>query len=249
MQFRILFSLLFLLAFFLLPAQEVKDEDAFFIRDIYDKALTQGQAYEWLDYLTQRIGGRLSGSPQAAAAVEYTRQVLDTIQLDSVWLQPCMVPHWERGEPEVVRIVRSQMGTVDLNALALGNSVGTGPEGLRAEVVEVKSLDEVDELGREGVEGRIVFYNRPMDPTLSATSTTITRPSTRRMWSTNGNWNWARLLSPAWCICSINTGWIRGVGGRQGRAGKYTFRVKTGDWKTFGSGKSRQSEVSPDRAV
>jgi len=165
MQFRLFFCLCCLLPAIFVQSQEVKDEDAFFIRDIYDKALTQGQAYEWLDYLTQRIGGRLSGSPQAAAAVEYTRQVLDTMQLDSVWLQPCMVPHWERGEPEVVRIVRSQMGTVALNALALGNSVGTGTQGLKAGVVEVNSLDEVDELGREGVEGKIVFYNRPMDPT------------------------------------------------------------------------------------
>lgn len=146
--------------------QDVKDEDAFFIRRIYDKALTEGRAHSWLDYLTKRIGGRLAGSPQAAAAVEYTRQVLDTMQLDSVWLQPCMVPHWERGEPEIVRIVNSrQIGSMDLHALALGNSIGTGPEGIAAEVVEVKSLDEVDELGRSAIEGKIVFYNRPMDPT------------------------------------------------------------------------------------
>ncbi|MCB0679518.1 MAG: hypothetical protein KDC32_00920, partial [Saprospiraceae bacterium] len=63
------------------------DEDAFFIRKIFDTALTQGSCYDWLDYLTSRIGGRLSGSPQAAAAVEYTRQMLDSLQLDTVWLQ------------------------------------------------------------------------------------------------------------------------------------------------------------------
>jgi hypothetical protein len=33
-------------------------------------------------------------------------------------------------------------------------------------VVEVKSLEEVQKLGRQNIEGRIVFYNRPMDPTL-----------------------------------------------------------------------------------
>jgi len=142
------------------------DEDAFFIKSIYNTALTQGQCYPWLTHLTTKIGGRLAGSPQAAAAVEYTRQMLDSMQLDSVWLQPCMVPHWVRGEKEQVRIVNSKMiGTMDLNALALGNSIGTGKDGLVAEVIEVKSRDEVERLGAANVKGKIVFYNRPMDPT------------------------------------------------------------------------------------
>ncbi len=145
--------------------QDDKNDDAFFIRSIYDKALTEGKCYDWLTHLTTKIGGRLAGSPQAAAAVEYTRQMLDTIGLDSVWLQPCLVPHWVRGDKEKVRIVNSKsMGSMNLNALALGNSVGTPKGGLTAEVIEVKSLDEVVRLGHENIKGKIVFYNRPMDP-------------------------------------------------------------------------------------
>lgn len=147
-------------------SQTDSSDDAFFIRKIYDKALTEGACYPWLDFLCTRIGARLAGSPQAAAAVEYTKQMLDTLHLDSVWLQPCMVPHWVRGEKEQVRIVSSAtMGDVELKALALGNSVGTGKEGITAEVIEVKSLDEVEKLGREAIAGKIVFYNRPLDPT------------------------------------------------------------------------------------
>ncbi len=146
--------------------QDVDRKDAFFIRKIYDQALTQSSTYDWLMYLTQRIGGRLSGSPQAAAAVEYTRQMLDTLGLDTVWLQPCQVPHWVRGEPEVARIVSSfTMGSVDMNALALGNAVGTGPAGITADVIEVRSLDTLDSLGRDRIAGKIVFFNRAMDPT------------------------------------------------------------------------------------
>ncbi|MEN0003826.1 MAG: M28 family peptidase [Bacteroidota bacterium] len=160
------FIFCFFLAGTLLGQQETPSNDAFFIRSIYDQALTNGQAYDWLTFLSEEIGGRLSGSPEAAAAVEYTRQVMDTLGMDSIWLQPCQVPHWSRGEREQVRIVNSsKMGTVALRALALGNSIGTGPAGLAAEVVEVKSLEEVDSLGRSEVEGRIVFYNGPMDPT------------------------------------------------------------------------------------
>ena len=57
------------------------DEDAFFVRKIHDSALTEGQCYTWLHHLTKEIGPRLSGSPQAAAAVEYTYQILDTLGL------------------------------------------------------------------------------------------------------------------------------------------------------------------------
>jgi carboxypeptidase Q len=154
-------------AFVQLPLiAQSSDDDAFFIRSIYDEAMTNGDAYNWLDYLTNKIGPRLGGSPESAAAVEYVRQMLDTMGMDTVYLQPCMVPHWERGEPEVGRIVSSsRMGTVDLNVLALGNSVGTGPEGVTAEVVEVQSLEDLAELGRDRLEGKIVFFNRPMDPT------------------------------------------------------------------------------------
>lgn len=142
------------------------DIDALFIKKIHTQALNDGRCYEWLTQLTTVAPGRLAGSPAAAAAVEYTRFVLDTLDLDTVWIQPCTVPYWVRGDKEQVRIVNSRkMGSVELRALALGNSLGTGPQGLTAEVVEVRSLSQVDSLGRKGVEGKIVFYNRPMDPT------------------------------------------------------------------------------------
>ncbi len=149
-------------------AQEQKTaEDAFFLKSIHDVALTQGQCYSWLEHLTGEIGGRLAGSPQAAAAVEYTRQMLDTLGLDSVWLEPCKVPHWVRGDKEQVKIVNSaSMGSMELKALALGNSAPTPQAGILAEVLEVKSLDEAEQLGKAGqLTGKIVFYNRPMDPT------------------------------------------------------------------------------------
>ena len=157
--------LLLFLSDYTTAQNSAQDEDAFFIRKIYDTALTEGRCYPWLEYLTTKIGPRLSGSSQAAAAVEYTRQMLDTLELDDVRLQVCMVPHWVRGDKEVVRIVNSaHIGSQDLDALALGHSGATPPQGITAEVIEVQSLDEVDQLGKEQLEGKIVFYNRPMDP-------------------------------------------------------------------------------------
>ncbi len=161
---KILLLSLFSLTLGIINAQN--DDDAFKIKSIYAETLTKSQAYDWLFSLTTNIGGRISGSPESMAAVEYTRQMLDTLGLDSVWIQPCYVPHWERGDEEQARIVNSKtMGTVDLSALALGNSIGTGNNGLTAEVIEVQSLDEVEKLGREKIKGKIVFFNRPADVT------------------------------------------------------------------------------------
>lgn len=144
-----------------LNAQNQQDD----IRRIYDEALTNGESYSLLEYLSLKIGNRLSGSPQAAAAVEYTRERMEAFGFDNVYLQEVMVPHWIRGKKEVGRIVNSDTsGSKELNVTALGNSVGTGSDGILAEVIEVQNFEQLDLLGKENIEGKIVFYNRPMDP-------------------------------------------------------------------------------------
>ena len=136
------------------------------IKLLFDAALSKGESYQMLEHLATKIGPRLSGSPGAAAAVEWSRHVMKEYEFDSVWLQPVMVPHWVRGQKEEGRIVNSKkMGTVAVNICALGGSVGTGPNGLAAQVIEVKSFEELKQLGNSAIKGKIVFFNRPMDPT------------------------------------------------------------------------------------
>jgi len=142
-----------------------RQTDAAFIRKIYDQALTDGRCYPWLRDLCLGVGHRLSGSPGAEKAVKWTQSMLDTVGLDSVWLQPVMVPHWVRGSAEQVRATGSKKyGSFNINALALGGSVGTNGKAVSAEVVEVKTWEELDALNERGIRGKIVFYNRPMDP-------------------------------------------------------------------------------------
>jgi hypothetical protein len=159
---KFLISLLMVLfAIQLVPAQS--DEEM--MKRIYDTALENGKSYEMLEVLSKEIGHRLSGSPQAAAAVEWTRQVMISYGFDTVFLQPVMVPHWVRGDVETGKIVKSKIGTKEVSICALGNSIGTGPGGIRAGVVEVKNFEELESLGSRNIEGKIVFFNRPMDPT------------------------------------------------------------------------------------
>ncbi|NNL79209.1 MAG: M20/M25/M40 family metallo-hydrolase [Flavobacteriaceae bacterium] len=140
--------------------------DAEVLKTIFDASLTNGKSYEWLDHLSNRIGGRLSGSLNAERAVEYTRKELDSLGLDKVWLQPVMVPKWVRGTSEFAFIETEPGETLSVNICALGGSIATYVEGLKAEVVEVSGIEDLKTRDRSEVEGKIVFYNRPMDPTL-----------------------------------------------------------------------------------
>ncbi len=130
---------------------------------IYTEALVHGQAFDNLRTLVTETPGRLSGSKSLERAVAWGEQTLNALKLDRVYKQEVMVPHWERGAKETV-IVTSAAGTEPLTAVALGGSVPTTGAGLVAEVTEVQSLDELSTLPRNKVEGRIIFFNRPMDP-------------------------------------------------------------------------------------
>lgn len=152
-----------ILAYNLASFAQGSESDALYIRNIHRQALNDGFAYNTLRHITKSIGPRFSGTPGASAGVEYTRQVMIDLGLDSVWTQPCLVPRWNRGEPSKVSIINSvSVGTIELSSITLGNSIGTSVLGITAEIVEVKSLDEVDELG-EGLRGKIVFFNREAD--------------------------------------------------------------------------------------
>ncbi len=149
----------------LLGSPAFSQVDAGVIKSIYDETLTNSPAYENLRHLTKEVGHRLAGSTGAAAAVEYTRQLMAGYGFDTVYLQPVMVPRWVRGGEEQLRMVSAHTGTVELAVTALGNSVGTGKAGIAARVVEVQNFDELKALGRKKVEGKIVFFNRPFDYT------------------------------------------------------------------------------------
>ena len=137
-----------------------------FIEKIYDEALSNGKSYKWLDYLSNQIGGRLSGSINYERSVKWGKEELDLLELDSVWLQQVMVPKWVRGAPEYAHIETRPGNNISVPIAALGGSISTPSIGITANVVEVKSFKELRDIGRDSVSGKIVFFNRPMDVTL-----------------------------------------------------------------------------------
>lgn len=136
---------------------------------IQKAALASDYAYSRTAYLSNNIGPRLSGSPQAQRAVEYVADEMRKLGLE-VRLQKVMVPHWVRGleTGELVRFEGMASGTTQKVVLtALGGSVATPAEGLVADVVVVKNYDELNALGKKSVEGKIVLFNHKFDRQLA----------------------------------------------------------------------------------
>jgi carboxypeptidase Q len=156
--------------FFIAISSSAQSEDSIFIRRIADEILVNGKAYDDLRVLTKQIGGRLSGSPQMVKAEQWGLKTFQNIHPDKAWLQQCMVPHWVRGGKdealanfnpgEKMRINNGSL--VSLDVIALGNSIGSGPKGVRADVIEVKSFEEL-EANKDKVKDKIVFYNYPFN--------------------------------------------------------------------------------------
>ena len=162
---KYLFYFLVVTLSFTLSSQDLNDHKVF-IDKVYNEALSNGQSYEWLDYLSNEIGGRLSGSINYDRSVKWGKDELNLIGIDSVWLQPVMIPKWVRGAPEYAHIESSPGNSISVPIAALGGSISTPSIGISANVIEVKSFDELNNIGKDSISGKIIFFNRKMDPTL-----------------------------------------------------------------------------------
>lgn len=151
-----------------LTAQSVEADnsklDSAIIRSIYDEALGNGHSYDNLRVLCKDVGARLSGSPEAEKAVKWGYELLKSYAFDTVFLQEVMVPKWERGccESGIIHLKNEKK---KINISALGGSVGC-EKSIKAEIIEVKYFSDLAALGEEKIKGKIVFFNRAMDPLL-----------------------------------------------------------------------------------
>ena len=124
---------------------------------IIGAALTNNRAYERLEYLTDRIGNRLSGSANLERAIAWAAAEMKSDGLDNVRTEKVMVPHWVRGEESLELLTPT---AIKLSMLGLGNSIATPAAGVSAEAVVVRDFAELDALG-ERVRGKIVVFNAP----------------------------------------------------------------------------------------
>lgn len=158
------YLLIFLTSSFLFSQSFVNNSEEHYseIADqLIKSSLSEMRGYDWLRDLCENIGPRLSGSEESMRAIYWAKEKFEAMGVDSVWLQPVMVPKWERGDFEEAEIMNSKKYTGrKLNVAALGGSISTSKDGLSANIVEVFSLDELKDRADE-INGNFVFFNRP----------------------------------------------------------------------------------------
>ena len=147
---------------FIFLGGQTPETDEVVIRKIFDAALTKGQSYENLRELCKDVGHRLTGSHGDTLAVLWGQKKMQDMGYANVRLQEFETNHWTRGKGASSRIIDGDE-VFDLFLLSLGSSIGTGGKKISAKVVEIESWEQLENLGNK-VEGKIVFYNRKMNP-------------------------------------------------------------------------------------
>src|SRR4030095_12658982 len=140
------------------------------LKRLQQAALNSDYAYRQVAHLANNIGPRLSGSAQAAKAVDYVASELKAIGCE-VQLEKAMVPHWVRGEETAALIQfpgQAPNTTQKILLCALGPSVATPTDGIEADVIAVRNFDELKSLPRDKVVGKIVLFNYPFDKQMAA---------------------------------------------------------------------------------
>src|SRR6266566_4420626 len=135
------------------------------LAQLRDAALADDYAYKQLEHLADGIGPRPAGSPQADAAANYVADEMRKLGLD-VRLEPVPVRRFLRGtdSAELVEYPGQVPGTKQkIVVTALLGNAPTSDAGISAEVVVVKNFDELRELGRDKVAGKIVVYDEIYD--------------------------------------------------------------------------------------
>ncbi len=140
------------------------------MRRLREAAMADDYALRELRHLTDNIGPRITGSPQAEHAVEYVAAEMRALGAD-VSLEKITVPHWVRGAEtgELISWPGCTPGTTQKIVLtALGGSVATPATGLTAELVVVNNFDEFRALPDGAVQGKILLFNELFDKRLAA---------------------------------------------------------------------------------
>ena len=142
------------------PADPLGPETRAAVSALVATGATPTRATDWVRRLTDEVGPRLAGSPGDRAAVAWGLALFRELGFSNVHAEEVPVAAWERGveTAEVVAPFPQR-----LVVTALGGSVGTPPEGITAPVVDVASLEALEEAVKgnpDAVRGKIVFFAR-----------------------------------------------------------------------------------------
>jgi len=145
---------------------KLSDEEI--INKIFITAEEGQESYKDLKYLTDNFPKRLACYPQSIEAAKWAKTIMGQLNLDTTFLQEARVMNWERGDIEIGEI-RINNQVIPVNVCVLGRGISTGEEGIEGRLIEVKSLEDFNQIPQDKIKGKIVFFNQAMNPELKNT--------------------------------------------------------------------------------
>lgn len=136
------------------------------ISNVYKNALTSGESYENLKALCD-IGPRQIGSKASMKAVYLLKKQMEKKGFDKVYIQEFKSPVWYPNSRAKAIIISGNSANYSLEVDVFGPSIATDMAGLKAEIVEVNGIEDLEKLDKKNIKGKIVFYNTPMRNTFS----------------------------------------------------------------------------------
>ena len=158
-------------------AQQIPAETRANAEKLLTAALADTMAYHRLAEMTDTYGNRISGSSNLERAMDWILTGMRADSLANVHGEPVMVPHWVRGaESAVLHTPRE----TPLHMLGLGGSIGTPAGGITAQVLVVRSFDDLAAHAAQA-RGKIVLFDAPfrtdLDPMAGYEATVVYRGS------------------------------------------------------------------------
>ncbi len=148
-------------------AGSLNDDDVKYLSELRDKALKSDLAYQILESLTTEVGPRMAGTEGDARAVAWGQAKFKEIGFDKVWIEPVTFKQWHRGV-ETAQVLAPFPQPLVITAL--GNSIGTGEQGLKGEVIHFKTFADLQKAEAGDVNGKIVFISHKMEKTRDGSS-------------------------------------------------------------------------------
>lgn len=128
------------------------------VTDLQEKALSDDTAWQLLESLTTEVGPRMGGSEGDAKAVAWSREKMNEMGFDRVWLEFVEFPMWVRNH-ESATIVDNDLQ--DLDITALGGSPGTDG-AVQGQVVFFENLEALEAADPESAQGKIAYIGERM---------------------------------------------------------------------------------------
>lgn len=130
------------------------------LTDLQKTSLNSDLSYQLIESLTTEVGHRLVGSEGDKKSITWAVDKMRSLGFDKVWTEKVTGTYWHRGDVEAKVLSPYPHKVV---AIALGGSIGTGEDGLTANLAHFETLKDLEAAPDNSLSGKIVFISYRME--------------------------------------------------------------------------------------